>query len=194
MKRVGYIDGRRITGFTLAGALAKDGMYLAVEDISTPSSGTVHAVKINYDQNGAKAGATAEAFCVMMTAKQAAQYAYAEAIHILSSGNPALGFVSPLSIYVDDQGTACTNLVGLDMGFAVNNAPSGRHAFIRMRNDVGQIVKDAILIEGTAPITNLFDFQIDSAPVVDAAVATGQTKKLQIAIAGSPWYIPLYSS
>lgn len=195
MKKIGFIDSRRLKGFTLAGASALVGPQLDIEDIATQSSGSSIGLYLNYDQNGAKTGsATVAVQAIDLALKKAVIYAYNQALYMAGSGNPAVDFASALSIYIDDIGTGLGGFCGIDIGLALTNAPADRHCFIRMRNHVGTIVKDAIRIEGSHPVTNLFAFEIDHEPIVDAAVGGSSVKKLTIKIVDTTYYIPVYAS
>jgi len=60
MKRIGYIDGRRVAGWSFpANASPGNGLVLNVVDPSTIASGYARAIYINYTNSGAKTG-TAE--------------------------------------------------------------------------------------------------------------------------------------
>lgn len=193
MKRTGFIDGRRVAGFTLSGSSALNGMTLTIADSTTPASGYTRAMYINYTGSGAKTG-SAEINCLgidLALSAAVAGYAYNISLYLSSSGNPTLSFVSPISIYADDMGTGCAGFVGIDIGLALSNAPSGRHCFMRMRNHVSTAVTDGIRIEGSAPLTNLLYFQTDSSPIVASAVGGSQNHKIKISIAGTAYYIPL---
>lgn len=194
MKKIGYIDGRRLAGFTLAGVSGLDGIKLDINDIGTPPSGANRGVHINYTQDGAKPGAECDALAIDLTLKKATQYAYPLSLYMAASGNPALDFLSPISIYTDNLGTGVGALVGIDIGLCQNDAVADRLCFMRMRKHGSQTIKDGIRIEGTAPVTNLFAFEIDHTPIVDAAIGGNQDKKIRVKIVNTDYYIPLHSA
>lgn len=192
MKRIGYIDGRRVAGFAFSGASALDGMKLNISDIGTPSSGINRGVYINYTQNGIKTGsAEVNCFAIDLALQKAVINAYPIALYISSSGNPAINLVSPISMYVDDLGTGIGNFSCLDLGVAITNAPSGRFCFARLvRQGAGALLTDAFRLEA-GPCTNLFNFAVNTDPIAAGAVGGSQDKKIKCVVAGTTYYIPM---
>jgi hypothetical protein len=166
-----------------------------ITDTGTPSSGINRGVYLNYTQNGVKTGsAEVDVLSIDLALLKAVTYAYAISLYYSQSGNPVLGFVAPMSIYMDDLGTNCAALVGIDVGIAQNNAPADRFCFMRLRKHGSLTVTDGIRIEGSNPLTNLMSFEIDHTPIVDAGVGGNQDKKIRVRIVNASYYIPLHSA
>lgn len=196
MKRIGFIDGRRVAGWSFpATATPGNGQVMNITDPSTPASGIRRGAYINYTQSGVKTGsAEVDAFAIDLALNAAVPTAYGQAIYLSSSGDPTIAFVSGLSFYIDNLGSGLSGFAAIDIGLALSDAPPTRHCFMRLRNHVGTIVADGIRIEGSNPITNLLYFLTATQPIISAAVGGAQNQKIRISIAGTPYYIPLHTA
>lgn len=134
MKRIGFIDGRRIRGFTLSGAVALDGQRLDISDVIEVASGTTRGVYINYTQSGTKTGsAQVNALAVDMGIAADVPYAYGISISLDTIDDKTVGFLSGLSIYWEDYGDALTHSVMIDLGKNSVHEPADRNCFFRCR-------------------------------------------------------------
>jgi hypothetical protein len=125
-------------------------------------------------------------------------------VFVQGTVNASSGFVAALFGQLDTSGSAATVTSGyvsalqLDMG-AASNLSSGSAAFVNaatILNTTLVAVNSAIKID--ASLTYLFDLtdagQGGSAWIVTAAVGGSNTKKLKVNIAGTTFYIPLYTA
>jgi hypothetical protein len=179
---------------TFSGSTSKNLMELAVTDSGTPSTGYTRGLYIGWTNTGNRTGdAEINGIGVDLTLDGDVVYAYGASFYAVHSGNPTLDFVAPISIYVDDLGTACGNMVGIDIGLAGgSNSPSGRHAFMRFRNHSSGAVPDAIfLIEGNGGADYLMSIDTAAGIVTAGAVSGSQSHKLNIKINSVDYFIPL---
>ena len=89
-------------------------------------------------------------------------YLYGITLYGAHSGNPTIGLAAPISIYQDDLGTALGAYIGIDIGVALSNAPSGRYSYFRLRT------------HSTAVPTSVFRFEASCASYLfDTTAGTG---------------------
>lgn len=182
---------------SLSGATADDAFSFNITDTGTSASGYSRGIYVNYVDDGVKTG-TSEVNVIGadMTIQHNLPYAYGISLYAATSGNPTLGLMSAISIYMDDPGTACANLTAIDIGLAGGaNSPSGRHAFMRMRNHSAGATPDcAFQFEGTGNADYFASWETVSVPVIAAAIGGGQTHKIRVRVQGVDYFIPLHTA
>lgn len=204
MKRIGFIDGRRVAGWHFtATATPGNGQVVDVHDPSAGATGSISAQTLRYRPTGVKEGAA---------------YYVAKTIEVYPSGD--LGHVSAilegLSIYFASPGAGARNLGrwwaldvymeevmghtvheihGLAIGMNYTNPTTLPHsAFIRCQTHGAVPMPAAIRITGSG-VTNLFYFQRCVTPVLNAPVGVANTKKIRVTFGDvGDYFIPLYTS
>lgn len=193
MARKGFIDSRRLRGFTLRGAAPRTGIPITIRDLTTISTGHSRGLFIDYTQAGAKGGACyVRPLEVALSVEAACEGAAGIRIGMSTSGNPAMsGWYHALDIYSGDIGTGGENHAVINIGKESAN-PGTVDAFIRMRNHSGKAVA-FLRLEGTEPADYLLDIQAAQTPVFGAGSGSktsgGTCKTLKINIAGTPYHI-----
>lgn len=174
-----------------------DAWSFNITDVSAGASGLRRGLYVNYLNDGDKTGsAEVDVIGADLTIQDDLSYAYCIGCYVAQSGNPAIGQIAGLSVYLDDPGTACDNITAIDLGLAGGtNSPSGRHTFIRMRNHSAGAVPDAALqFEGTPNADYFASWETVSNPVIAAAIGGAQTHKIRIRAAGIDYFIPLHTA
>lgn len=166
----------------------------------TGSTTFVRGMHINNTLSGAKTGSGEfDGLDVDCSITAAYPYIFGIASYMTSpSGNPTLGFVVGLSSYSDDLGSGCGAYVGVDIGMNFANAPTGRHAFVRIRNHSTTITPKSVFeIENqtTEPAgAQLFYFWTNSeVPVVSTGcnVTVATVPYLKVLVGAVQYGIPL---
>ena len=142
---VGAIAARQEYNITSAVTSSRPGVDLVYNNISTDASGI--PLSITAYQNAVMTGYWAGAI-VNMYFRGTTSYAEAFSVYAASTGNPTVSWFAPFSCYIDDLGTACEALVGLDLGFALSNATSGRYTYHRYRAHASATPLTVFLMEG----------------------------------------------
>jgi len=138
---------------TIAGATAVDAVRIAVTDATTGASGYARGLYISTTASGTKtASGEHNALGIDVSVTGNTPYAYIQSLYLSTSGNPTIGLVSAISIYLDNVGTAVASVHLLDLQVATPtaSAPSTREAFIRCRN------------HGTGTPTSIFFLQANN--------------------------------
>ncbi len=197
MKRIGYIDARRVSGFTLSGASAKNGMELTISDLITQSSGYTRGLYINYTATGVKTGGEVNAVGLDFTQAStiaAGMYSYALSIYLAMSGNKnILGRLSAISIYIDAMGSGTLSGVvqALDIGIDASNAVTG-HNFGRFYVASGTLAQ-CFIFQGQA--TTFWNFVAsNSCGCSSSSTAGSVTHKIACAVGGATAYLHLFDS
>jgi len=116
-------------------------------------------------------------------------YLFCETYYITTSGNPTLGFVSGLSMYMDNCGTGVGNLMILDLQMAHSaDDPDDRYGFIRMRShNATYQTKYAIMLEGNNGAENLlrFDAAAGGGMLTSGSDSTNCDYKIAVEIQGA---------
>lgn len=161
---------------TLTGSSAASAMLLTVTDTTTQTSGISRGIAVDYTQSGTKTS-TAEVNCITVDLLLSADvpYAYGFVFYAYDSGDPTIGLLAAVSIYIADCGTAVTHICAIDIGLAQgSNSPADRHCFIRMRAHSAGAKPDCVFqLEGANAADYLFSF--DSAAGNGCVVASGLT-------------------
>jgi len=155
----------------LAGGTREEAMLIDIDDAATLNTGSNRAIMIEYRGTGAMTG-NAERNGVQcdMFISGDTPYVYPLEGYVTTSGNPTVGLIAGLSLYLQDPGTACGNICGIDVGLdGDGNSPAGRHCFMRMRNHDAAAVPDAAFqFEGTPNADYFASWETVSLPIVAA--------------------------
>lgn len=202
MKRIGYIDGRRIAGFNLAGAAALNGMALTIRDLLTFTTEYGHGrgIYLNFTQVGAK-GVLSYSDALAIEYILAGDVTYANAINISMnfSGTPTCGYYAGLQIYGENPGAgnALNYYVALMLGLDVENAPLIGSHFMRVFGH-GGAVTSVIWLANTSGsfITNLLKFEGVAAPLSPGSDTTDCTYRIACEVGPGPAikYLHLFDS
>jgi len=120
-----------------AGDTASQAVYIKVTDAGNATSGYSRGLYIDYTNSGAKtSSAEINALGIDVTISASVPYAYISSIYMATSGNPTIGLISGLTLYLDNIGTAVSSVHMLDLqtGNPTASAASTREAYIRCRN------------------------------------------------------------
>lgn len=201
MKRIGFIDGRRIAGWSFpATAVPGNGQVVDVTDPSAGAVGSVFAQRIIFRPTGNKTGVN---------------YLAAHRIDVVPHGDTftlrgqVIDFATPgrdslihqyfaQDINLDPLGPAVNvgELAGISIGIDYTVPTTLPHsAFLRLYAHGAVPIPAAIRIAGSG-VTNLFYFQRSVTPIAVGAVGGTQTRKIRVHIADVPadYFIPLHSA
>lgn len=142
---------------TLTGTANLDANTITITDNSTAGA-YCRGLAIGITAAGAKTGSgEVDGLGIDMTYTGNTVYGYNLSLYSAASGNPTLGFVSPISIYQDNLGNALGAYVGIDIGIALSNAPSDRYSYMRFRDHSTAIPKSLFRCEGAHCASYLID-------------------------------------
>lgn len=174
---------------TLQGSTAGDAMKLTVTDTQTQATGLSRGLVVDYTQSGTKTvNAEVNGIAIDMLLSADVPYAYGFVFYAYDSGDPTIGFLAAISIYIDDCGDSVAAICAIDVGLATgSNSPAGRHCFMRFRNHSAGAVPDTIFqIEGNNAADYLFAFQnalgVGCLASSGITVATGDVPYIKIKI------------
>lgn len=111
--------------------------HIKVADGAATTSGYMRGLYIDYTNDGAKTtSAEINPLGVDVTVSAAVPYAYIASLYMATSGNPTIGLISAVTIYLDDIGTGVSSVHMLDLqtGNPTASAASTREAYMRIRN------------------------------------------------------------
>jgi len=134
------------------------GIALDINDAAATTSGYMRGIYIDYANTGAKtSSAEINPLAIDVAVSAAVPYAYIGSFYMSTSGNPTIGLVSALTIYMDNLGTGVTysHMLDLQTGNPTASAAT-RETYIRFRN------------HGTGTPTSVLFLQANN----NAAVAT----------------------
>ena len=146
---LGYFEFDLPSGVTTA----VDCVKIVVADGGAETSGYGRGLYVSYTNDGAKtSSAEINAIGVDVTVSAAVPYAYIQSLYFATSGNPTIGLISAMSVYLDNIGTGVSSVHMLDLQTATPtaSAPSTREAYIRCRN------------HGTGTPTSIFFLQANN--------------------------------
>lgn len=132
--RMIHMDGLTVT---LAGSTALNAMSLTVTDTTTNASGYSRGLYIAATASGTKTGSGEHnSLGIDLTVTGDTPYAYITSLYLATSGNPTIGLISAVSIYMDNIGTGVSSVHILDLqtGNPTASAASTRETYIRCRN------------------------------------------------------------
>ncbi|MBA7714231.1 hypothetical protein ES703_123248 [subsurface metagenome] len=186
MKRIGFIDGRRIAGWSFpATATPGNGQVITINDPSIIAGGTITGRRIVYNATGDKTGApTVTPDTVDFNISGNCEAAYGRSTYIGMSGDPTITYLAGHFIYMDDIGAAATiaYMCALHLGVNVTNAPTTGSTFMRAYSHGGAVQSFAWFPSANG-ITNLFHFEQHVAPIgVQTAGAAAITNWCPIAV------------
>jgi len=131
--RMIHMDGLTVT---ITGSTALNAMSLTVTDETTGSSGYARGLYIAATASGTKTGSGEHnSLGIDLTVTGDTPYAYIASLYFAQSGNPTIGLISAISVYMDNIGTGVTyeHILDLQTGNPTASAAT-REAFIRCRN------------------------------------------------------------
>lgn len=192
MKRIGFIDGRRVAGFTLRGTIALNGINIPITDTATPSSGYMRGLYLNYTQSGIKTG-SAEVAPLSIALAVAANVPRGMCISLYTAAiaNKTIDGLHAIDVYMDDPGTACNRYYALNLGQAHTNA-AAESGFIRMRNHGPTPLNAVFQLEANNPATYLF--RMGAGTPYHSSQVSVEDGRLQVYIDGTARYLKVYSS
>lgn len=187
---------------TPSGSTSKNVAAINVTDSNTQSTGYARALYLNYTTSGAKTGGEVNVLGIdlSITANMSASgYAYGISIYTSISSDRTVGFLAPISIYMDNSGAGAGGIVGIDIGINQTATPTaaGRFAFMRLRGHNATNIPDhAFLLEGNFADA-LFGFEDggQNAPCIDGT-SGGDAKagRIKITVNGAARYLYIYSN
>jgi len=173
---------------------ATNAVNINVTSTAAQSSGYNQVAQFTMTHSGDLTGGECHGVAIDMTISGNCPYLYCQTFYISTSGDPTLGYVSAISVYLDNLGSACADLAIIDLGQAQTDAfTTGlRSCYIRMRRHGTLTLKAAIRLEGIS-CTNLLSFDnANQAPVSTQAGGTLTiTNKIAIDLNGTTRYIPV---
>lgn len=176
MKRIGYIDARRIAGFTFpATATPGNGLVLTIVDPSIIASGTNRGIHLDYNHSGVKAGGSVSAIGVELNIAAAAEYVNGIDVYVDTSDDPDVTWIAGMGVYMADSGSG--TVIGhmcLDLGKESTNQGVDRDCFIRFRTHAGQ-TKDVFRLEGAEMAEYLVHVDYPGAPWEAGDVTNSKT-------------------
>jgi len=162
-----------VTTVSISGATALNARSLVVTDACTNAGGYARALYISATASGTKtASGEHNTLGIDLTVTGDTPYAYIQSVYLVTSGNPTIGLAAALSIYIDDLGTACAQLHMLDLMYGSTNAPTGRNAYMRIRNHSDNTPTSVIYLQANNNAKAATNFiEEDSGTVGPVAVA-----------------------
>lgn len=196
--RIGYIDARRIAGFTFpANATPGDGQVVDITDPSAGAVGNVTGQLLKFRPTGAKTGNP------YVTARQIELYPQGDSGYLAAHGiyvetpvgSPNLNTLWGQDIYMCRLGTCVVSeFCGISIGMDNTNNPVSRAAFLRCYSHGSSPMQDFAYLPAALGITNLFRFEHQVIPLIAAAVGGVQALKIRVDVAGTPYYIPMHTA
>ena len=121
----------------LTGSTALNARVIKVTDECTNASGYTRGLYINCTVTGTKTSSGEHnALGIDVTITGDTPYAYIQSLYLATSGNPTIGLISAISIYMDNIGTGVSSFHMLDLqtGNPTASAAATREAYMRCRN------------------------------------------------------------
>ena len=123
---------------------------LDINDATTMSSGTTTGLFIDFTPSGTKTGGTVQSLAVNMNVEGDIPTCYNLNVGVATISNKTIGTLVPISVYVNDIGTAVGNFIGIDIGRVANNQASNRDTFMRFKgHSTTGSSKTIFYLEGT---------------------------------------------
>lgn len=193
MKRIGFIDGRRVAGWTFpATAAPGNGQVVTIDDRSPADC---YGKRIVYNVLAAKTGLYTAAHQIEVNFKADVMLGYGARIHIQSSGNPTIIHGAGLEVYMNEAGDNCSGWMCADLNFNTEGAPAGRYGFIKCRAHTAITPNTILLFEGAPTSTYLLKHpQPCQGPFYDglASASGAETYHLKCLMGGMEVRIPLW--
>ena len=188
------------TTLTGGSTTTRNVMDVQVTDETTNTGNYQRGVYVNWTATGDKTSG-GEINCIatdLTLTGSNTPYAYGFVFYASASSDPTLGFVAPISIYVDNLGSACGALVGIDIGMATTDSPIGRHTYIRCRAHTGDRPRSVLLLEGAGSADYIFEVTHPSYAPFDAGTGASSNCAGHIAVyfvdTAATRYLRLYES
>jgi len=180
----------------LAGGAAEAALLVDVNDATTLATGYGQGIVVDYNNTGDKTGdAEIQGIAIDQLNSGNVEYMYGQTIYQVNTGDPTVAFQAALSIYQDNLGAASGGAVGIDIGMAGANSPTGRHSFIRMRAHTGTDTPESVLLlEGGGCADFLLDLPQSNTPYENAATNVDSSERIAIRVGANTRYLRLYSS
>ncbi|MBA7705363.1 hypothetical protein ES703_114191 [subsurface metagenome] len=198
MKRIGFIDGRRVAGWRFqASALPGNGQILDVTDPSAGAVGSVAVQTIKYRPTGDKTGVNySQAQNIEVFPQGDTYLLHGQSIYFAAPvGTPTIHRYIGLDIFMERlTGAVVSEIAGISIG--INNtdpATAAYGCFLRCYAHAARLPAFArIAGEG---VTSLFYFQRAVPPLLNAPVGGVNSKKLRITFGDiGDFFIPVYPS
>ena len=123
---------------------------LDINDTTVRSSGTITGLFVDYVTSGTNTGGAVQSAAINMTIEGNIPTAYNLNLGTGTIANKTVGTLVPLSIYINDIGTAVGNFFGIDIGRVATNQASDRDTFIRFKgHSASGSSKTLFYLEGT---------------------------------------------
>ena len=122
---------------TISGATALNAVEIRVTDECTNASGYARGLYLSCTVSGTKTSSGEHnALGIDVTVTGDTPYAYIQSLYMATSGNPTIGLISAISIYMDNIGTGVSSFHMLDLqtGNPTASAAATREAYMRCRN------------------------------------------------------------
>ncbi|MBA7618715.1 hypothetical protein ES703_26046 [subsurface metagenome] len=195
MKRIGFIDARRMAGFKLEGTVALTGVNIPISDTATPSSGNMRGIHINYTQSGVKTGtAVINPLSIAVTISADVPYIFPFDITVEASADKVHTMIAPINVYLKDVGNNCQHAAVALFGREITNVGIASDSFLWMRNH-GAVEATAFL-KSTGKATYLIDFGAQDmvVPLSDGSDSVNCSHKLRVRMPdGSTRYFHLFT-
>jgi len=198
MKRIGFIDGRRVAGWQFpATAVPGNGQVIDVTDPSFGAIGSIAAQTIKYRPTGAKTGVNySQAQSIEVFPQGDTYLLHGQSIYFAAPvGTPAIHRYIGLDIFMEPLGGAVVSeIAGISIG--INNTDPATAAYgCFLRCYAHAAVLPAFARIAGEGVTNLFYFQRAVAPMLNAPVGPGQNRKLRVTFGDiGDRFIALYDS
>jgi len=134
------------------GTTSEDVLKITVTDASTISGNINRGLYIDYTTSGAKTG-TAQVNCIGydLTVTQNCPDVMLQAGYLATIADKTISLLFGISLYFEDFGNAIGEFCMLDLGYNSPHAPSGRNAFMRLRqHHTVQAESAVMLLEGNS--------------------------------------------
>jgi len=134
------------------GTTSEDVLKITVTDASTISGNINRGLYIDYTSSGAKTG-TAQVNCIGydLTVSENCPDVMLQAGYLATIVDKTISFLAGISLYFEDFGNAVSEFCMLDLGYNSPHAPSGRNAFMRLRqHHTVQANSAVMLLEGAS--------------------------------------------
>ena len=111
-------------------------------------------------------------------------YLYGISLYTAQTGNPTIGFVAPISVYMSNMGTAVGSLAACDLGIDQSGGdPSGRFTFFRCRSHNATYMPHYIfMFEGANAAERFAYFEAGGASNMISAHSSGTTPQYNLKV------------
>jgi len=172
---------------------ADDMKMFHLVDQDDNASGMTHVLNIFGQYTAAKTGtAVFTGINIDIDPDNDCPYVYGEEVYTYVIADKTIGFLCAYSAYFEDYGNAVGSLCMIDLGKSSVHAPTGRNAFIRIREHGAAVLANStfLQLEGANAVDYLLTFQnaagAEDSGVVLEAESNPQTAdyRIQVRLAG----------